>query len=105
MQENIWHDIASIVCEKSIDPRTERPLTVAVVERAMKDINYNVNPKKNAKQQALDVIHQLIEKGYPIERAKLVLRVTAENPVDFKELLKEHIVKVLSEKKDSWTLV
>ena len=97
MQENIWRDIATIVCEKCVDKSTQRPLTVSIVERAMTDIHYNINPKKNAKQQALDVIKQLMEKGYPVERAKIVLRLTAENKGEVREVLKQFIASVVSE--------
>lgn len=53
---------------------TKRPITVGIVERAMKDIHFSVNEKRSAKQQALEVIRLLKEK-IPIERAKMRLKI------------------------------
>ena len=51
LNEKLFRDIATVVAEKCVDPETKRPLTVSLVERAMKDIHYSVNEKKNAKVQ------------------------------------------------------
>jgi ribosome maturation protein SDO1 len=76
-QEKLFRDIATIVAEKCINTETNRPLTVGVVERAMKEIHYSLNPNKSAKQQALRVIKLLQEKGnLPIARAKMRLQLT-----------------------------
>jgi ribosome maturation protein SDO1 len=77
MMDKTFRDIATIVAEKCVDPQTNRPLTVGLVERAMKDIHYSVNATKNAKQQALDVIKLLQQSGkIPIARAKMRLKLT-----------------------------
>lgn len=42
----------------------------------MKDVHFNVNPNKNAKQQALEVIKLLQVSGtLPIERAEMKIRL------------------------------
>lgn len=46
-----YRDIATIVAEKCVNPDTKRPYTVTIIEKAMKDIHYSVNPNRNAKQQ------------------------------------------------------
>ena len=74
MLESLFKDIATVVSEKCVDPSTHRPIPVSVVERAMKDMHYSINPHRNAKQQALDVIRQLKEK-IPIERAQMQLKI------------------------------
>jgi len=73
-QEKTFRDIATIVAEKCVDPETKRPLTVGVVERAMKDIHYSIHPSRSAKQQALEVIRALKDK-IPIQRAQMRLAV------------------------------
>lgn len=79
--DTTFRDIAAIVAEKCINPHTGRPLTVTMVEKAMRDdLHYSVVPRKNAKQQALDVIRLLKEKGFPIERAPMYLRVLTADP-------------------------
>eukprot|EP01119_Soliformovum_irregulare_P004052 TRINITY_DN15067_c0_g1_i1.p1 TRINITY_DN15067_c0_g1~~TRINITY_DN15067_c0_g1_i1.p1 ORF type:complete len:252 (+),score=91.31 TRINITY_DN15067_c0_g1_i1:89-844(+) len=74
LKEDLLKDIANVVASKCIDPETKRPITVGIVERAMKDIHFSVNEKRSAKQQALEVIRLLKEK-IPIERAKMRLKI------------------------------
>jgi len=74
MNEKLFRDIATVVAEKCVNPDTKRPLTVSVVEKAMKDIHYSVIEKRNAKQQALEVI-RLLKGKIPIQRAQMRLKV------------------------------
>nr|XP_018666760.1 ribosome maturation protein SBDS-like [Ciona intestinalis] len=72
--ESMFRDIATIVTDMCVNPDTKRPYTVTVIERAMKeDIHYSVNPTRNTKQQALQVIKLLKEK-ININRAEMRLR-------------------------------
>jgi ribosome maturation protein Sdo1 len=50
-RESTFKDIATIVATKCVDPTTQRPIPVTILERAMKDAHYNVHPSKSAKQQ------------------------------------------------------
>jgi len=72
--ESTFKDIATIVAEKCINPESKIPLTVGTVERAMKEIHYNVHPTKSAKQQALEVI-RLLQAKIPIQRAWMRLKI------------------------------
>ena len=49
--EAMFRDIATIVADKCVNPETQRPYTVGVIERAMKDAHVSVKPHKNTKQQ------------------------------------------------------
>lgn len=97
-QDNLFRDIATIVAEKCVDSETKRPLTVTMVERAMKDIHYSVKPGKNAKQQALEVI-RLLKETMPIERAKMRLKITAPKASieDIKTKIKEFVAEFETE--------
>lgn len=44
-------EIATIVAEKCVDPDTNRPHTVSMIEKAMAEVHFNANPKKNSKSQ------------------------------------------------------
>lgn len=78
--DTLFRDIATIVAEKCVNPDTQRPLTVSMVEKAMRDIHYSVKPSRNAKQQALDVIRLLKEKeDFPIARAHMRLKCVMDN--------------------------
>lgn len=40
---------------QQVNPDTSRPYTLTMLERALRDIHFNPDPKKSAKQQALEV--------------------------------------------------
>lgn len=72
--ESALKDVATIVSEKCINSETKRPFPVSIIEKSMKQIHFSVNPKKNTKQQALEVIKKLKE-VLPIERCMMKLRI------------------------------
>jgi ribosome maturation protein SDO1 len=37
----------------TINPRNNRPYPITLIEKALKEVNFNVNPNKNAKQQVI----------------------------------------------------
>jgi ribosome maturation protein SDO1 len=51
----LFRDVASVLAEKCINPDTKRPYTISMLERALKDIHISIDPKRSAKQQALEV--------------------------------------------------
>jgi ribosome maturation protein Sdo1 len=73
--EGMFRDVATIVSDKSVNPETDRPYTISMIQNAMKDIHYSVTLNKNAKQQALDVIRRL-RKVMPIARVLMSLKIT-----------------------------
>ena len=78
MLDATFKDIATIVAAKCVNPRTQRPIPVTMVEKAMRDVlHYSVVPRKSPKQQALDVIRLLKERGFPIARAPMAVRAVA----------------------------
>lgn len=74
LTESVFLDIASIVCEKTVNPETNRPYTIAIIQSAMREVQYSVNVTKSSKSQALDVIRKL-KSVMPIARASMVLRI------------------------------
>lgn len=98
--ESSVRDIATIVADKCINPETKRPYTVTIIERAMKELHFSVKPTKGTKQQALDVIKQLKEKGtIEIARAQMKLRIfiPAREAKKVKEKVKKLATKVEEE--------
>ena len=53
--QNLFRDVASILAEKCVNPQSSKPYTLTVLERALRDIHFSVDPKRSAKQQALAV--------------------------------------------------
>eukprot|EP01052_Picozoa_sp_SAG31_P035792 SAG31_NODE_4366_length_3307_cov_2.745636_2_plen_121_part_00 len=49
--EALFHEIATVVVEKCVDANTKMPLTITMVERAIKDLKYRFDANKGAKQQ------------------------------------------------------
>eukprot|EP00002_Diphylleia_rotans_P029937 TRINITY_DN6122_c0_g1_i1.p1 TRINITY_DN6122_c0_g1~~TRINITY_DN6122_c0_g1_i1.p1 ORF type:complete len:253 (+),score=68.37 TRINITY_DN6122_c0_g1_i1:54-812(+) len=95
-------DIATIVADKCINPQTNRPLTVTLVEKAMKDIHYSAHPTKSAKQQALEVIRQLRQSNtIPIARAQMRLRIVMPNK-DGKRLKEKLLQEIASVESEDW---
>lgn len=49
--ESMFRDIATTVADKCVNPETNRPYTVTMIEKAMKDLHVSVKPTKSTKQQ------------------------------------------------------
>ncbi|CAD6957753.1 unnamed protein product [Tilletia caries] len=86
-----WRDIATQVVEKCIDPRSQRPYTVGMIEKAMAEVHFSVKPGKSAKSQALELIKILQEKKtIPIERARMKIAMISPGSLRLiNELLEE----------------
>jgi ribosome maturation protein SDO1 len=46
-----FRDIATIVMEKTINPETNRPYTITMIERLMHEIHFAVDPNTSSKKQ------------------------------------------------------
>lgn len=69
-------DIANRVTESVVDPATQRPYSLGIIEKAMAEVGFSVEPTKNVKSQVLRCIHLLQEKSkLPIQRARMRIRV------------------------------
>lgn len=91
--ENVTRDIATIVADKCVDSDTGRPFTVSMITESMKEIHFSVNPKRTAKQQALEVIQKLKEDTLPsLERAqmRILCEVPKNNGKELKVMLDAH---------------
>ncbi|KAJ3331981.1 hypothetical protein HDU76_001655 [Blyttiomyces sp. JEL0837] len=97
--ENQMRDVATTVAEKCVNPDTKRPYPVTMIEKAMQDVHFSINPNKSAKQQALDVIRLLQEKNtIPIARAHMRLKITT--PGKDGKRIKEKLSAALGEIED-----
>lgn len=84
--DTLFRDVAGVVSEKCINPETHRPYTITMIERALRDAHFNLDPKRPAKAQALEAL-PLLQQRFPIERARMRLRITV--PLRCKEELME----------------
>ncbi|KAE8683437.1 Ribosome maturation protein SBDS [Hibiscus syriacus] len=92
-----FRDIATIVMQKTINPETQRPYTISMIERLMHEIHFAVEPNSSSKKQALEVIRQL-QKHFPIKRSPMRLRliVPGQNFQSLCEKLNEWGVTIVS---------
>jgi len=69
-------EIATLVAEKCVDPVTQRPYPVGMIEKAMAEAGVSVKVGKNAKSQVSETL-RLIQSGskLPIQRARMRVRV------------------------------
>ncbi|XP_008805180.2 ribosome maturation protein SBDS [Phoenix dactylifera] len=86
-----FRDIATIVMQKTINPETQRPYTISMIERIMHEIHFAVDPHTSSKKQALEVIREL-EKHFPIKRSPMRLRL----------IVPEKNFSVLMDKLNGW---
>ncbi|KAL9650527.1 hypothetical protein ABK040_004746 [Willaertia magna] len=91
MFETMFKDIVTIIINKCINPDTQRPYPMGLIERTLKEeIHLTVKLNKSAKQQALEAIRKL-KKKIPIERAQMRLKCTFINREEakrFKQFIK-----------------
>ena len=101
-QESVSRDCVNILVEKTINPETNRPYPHGMIESALKECHFSVDPTKSAKQQALAMIPKLA-KLFPIKRAPMRFKFTvlaeSEEEAKTKEdemlnFLKEHEANV-----------
>ena len=83
--ENLFKEIVSMVADKCVNPETKRPYTFSIIEKTLREIHFNCTPKRSAKQQALDAIRQIQERGVlPIARAHMKVRIVVANSAEVK---------------------
>ncbi|GAA99879.1 uncharacterized protein L969DRAFT_95297 [Mixia osmundae IAM 14324] len=83
-------EIALATAERCVDPETQRPITVTMIEKVMDQLGYAVHTNKSIKSQALELIKQIqSESALPIQRAQMRIRLTL--PVGQSKTLKGQI--------------
>lgn len=77
--DTLFKEIVNIISGKCVNPSTRTPYPPALIEKALSTIHFSANPKKSAKQQALECIRQLsASKEFPIARARMRLVLEAQ---------------------------
>lgn len=73
---NLFKDVATVLVNQCINTETGKPYTITMLERALKDVHFAVDPKRGAKQQAFEALAVLQDK-IPIKRASMRLLLHA----------------------------
>lgn len=99
--DSTFKEIATLCAEKCVNPESNRPYPVTIIEKAMKDAHYSIKPNKNVKSQALDVI-KLLKEHMPIEKAQMRVKISVTNCKD-KKLRFDELPKLLKVKEsENW---
>ncbi|TCD62816.1 hypothetical protein EIP91_006382 [Steccherinum ochraceum] len=78
---SVRREIATLVAEKCVDPSTQRPYPVGIIEKAMTEAGYSVRQGKNAKSQVGECIKLLqSDSTLPIQRARMRVKVGVSVP-------------------------
>jgi ribosome maturation protein SDO1 len=96
--ESMFKEIATMCADKCVNPETNRPYPVTIIEKAMKDAHYSIKPNKNVKSQALDVI-KILKEHMPIEKAQMRVKICITNCKD-KKLRFDELPKLLKVKEN-----
>lgn len=83
-------EIATLVSEKCVDPDTQRPYPVGIIEKAMAEAGFSVKQGKNAKSQVSECIKLLqAESSLPIQRARMRIKVSIPINTELKDKVME----------------
>lgn len=88
--DTLFRDVASIISEKCINPETNRPYTISMIERALRDVHFSADAKRSAKAQALEAL-PLLQSQFPIQRARMRLKLAV--PLSSKDELEELLAR------------
>ncbi|KAG6918696.1 hypothetical protein DXG01_012514 [Tephrocybe rancida] len=95
-------EIATLVAEKCVEPATQRPYPVGMIEKAMAEAGFSVKQNKTAKSQVSECIKQLqSDSNLPIQRARMRVRVTM--PTADSKRLREKIIEGAEKVEDDET--
>ena len=97
--ENRMKDIATFVAKKTVNPKTNLPYTINIIEKAIKEIHYSCNLKKAAKKEALEVI-KLLESHIPIQRAKIRVKINCSSKDGI--TIMNNIKSLVTIEKENW---
>ena len=84
--DNIFRDAVNVLVDKCVNPETNRPYPPGMIERALREVHFQVDPTKSAKQQALAALPRL-QKVFPIKRAAMRFRFTVPDSEHIKPTL------------------
>ncbi|RLV96345.1 Ribosome maturation protein SDO1 [Spathaspora sp. JA1] len=70
------NEFLNIISTKCINPRSKKRYPPSMIDKALNEIKFHLNPTKQTKIQALDAIKLLVEKQIiPIARAQMKIRI------------------------------
>lgn len=85
------NEFLNIISTKCINPKSKKRYPPSMIQKALNEIKFHLNPNKPTKLQALEAIKLLIaEQLFPIARAQMKVKIVLENKAK-KQIFEEHI--------------
>lgn len=86
-------ELATLISEKCVDPATNRPYAVSMIDKAMTEAGFSLKADKSAKSQVNEGLRAIQEKTkLQIQRARMRIKVSA--PKEDGERIRESISKL-----------
>lgn len=78
--EKLHNEILSIISAKCINPKSKKRYPPTMIDKALKELKFNIINARSAKSKALEAIKILVEKQViPIARAKMRVKVIMDS--------------------------
>lgn len=92
-------EVIDIIVNKCINPTNKRQYPATIIEKTLKEIQFNILTNKPAKTQALEAIKSLVERQLiPISRARMRVRCSIDMPAkEIKKLKLQEKIKALTD--------
>ncbi|QRW18977.1 shwachman-bodian-diamond syndrome protein [Rhizoctonia solani] len=89
----LWKEIATQVAEKCVDPTTQKPYPVGIIEKAMTEAGFSVKTGKNAKAQVSSRMYQALASQFDSSYQRARMRVRITMPSKDGKRLKDQVVQ------------
>ncbi|EAZ63540.2 hypothetical protein PICST_28646 [Scheffersomyces stipitis CBS 6054] len=98
------NEFLTIISTKCINPKSKKRYPPSMIQKALNEVKFHLNPSKPTKQQALDAIRLLVEKQIiPIARAQMKVKITLSKKAYqkvYKDEIEPSIDSIIDEDKD-----
>eukprot|EP00834_Sanchytrium_tribonematis_P004080 NODE_183_length_13752_cov_1.079103.p5 type:complete len:242 gc:universal NODE_183_length_13752_cov_1.079103:687-1412(+) len=81
----IEKEIAHWITENTVHPSTNKPYSLGIIEKSIKQVHFSINIHKNTKQQAIEVL-KLIQNENVLEITRVQLKVRVTLPHKYKQI-------------------
>lgn len=94
------NEFLNIISTKCINPKSKKRYPPSMIQKALNEIKFHLNPNKPTKIQALEAIKLLIAKQlFPIARAQMKVKIVLANKVK-KQIFEDQILPLIDKTED-----
>lgn len=94
------NEFLTIISTKCINPKSKKRYPPSMIQKALDQLKFHLNPSKAAKLQALDAIKLLVEKQiFPIARAQMKVKIILSRKA-YQKIFKEELEPIIDHMED-----